>query len=86
MSALIEGIVAGLKSGQELEQLHTKTSAYYDALSAAAISEDAAWGQLGEAALGLDQPETVQSEARHTETQSGAMNQQKKPDSVPAER
>ena len=54
MSALIESIVADLKSRNEIEQLSVQTSAYYDSLSPAQISDDAAWGALGESALAQD--------------------------------
>jgi hypothetical protein len=67
ISALLEGILADVRGGDEMEQLNAKVSAYYDSLSDAQVREDAARGQAGESALAgteieSDQPRLAQGE------------------------
>jgi hypothetical protein len=64
---LLEGILADLRGGDEMEQLNAKVSTYYDSLSDAQVRDDAAWGQFGESALAgteieSDQPRLTQRE------------------------
>jgi hypothetical protein len=59
MSALFEKIIAELQGKTEMERLDAKIRAYYDALPEAAIKEESAWGELGEAALALEVEQDV---------------------------
>jgi hypothetical protein len=54
MSALFETMVADLKGKAEMEQLDAKFKAYYDTLPEQAMTEESAWGALGESALPSD--------------------------------
>ena len=51
VSTVMERMIESARRAEELEQLNSGISAYYDALPDTGVTEDAAWGQLG--AVGL---------------------------------
>jgi hypothetical protein len=51
VSTVMERIIESARHAEELKQLNSGISAFYDALPDAAVTEDAAWGQLGAAGL-----------------------------------
>jgi hypothetical protein len=50
-STVMEGMIETTRRAQELKQLNTDISAFYDALPDAADLEDRTWGQVGAAGL-----------------------------------
>jgi len=66
VSTVMERMIESARRAEELKQLSSSISAYYDALPDAGVTEDAAWGQLGAAGLAA----FVESEG--DETISGA--------------
>jgi hypothetical protein len=51
VSTVMERMIEAARRAEELKQLNSGISAYYDALPDAGVTEDAAWGQLGAAGL-----------------------------------
>jgi hypothetical protein len=51
VSTVMERMIETTRRVQELKQLNTDISAFYDALPDAAVQEDAAWGQVGATGL-----------------------------------
>jgi hypothetical protein len=51
VSTVMERMIESARRAEELKQLNSSISAYYDALPDAGMTEDAAWGQLGAAGL-----------------------------------
>ena len=51
VSTVMERMIESVRRAEELKQLNSDISAFYDALPEAAVTEDAAWGQLGAAGL-----------------------------------
>jgi hypothetical protein len=51
VSTVMERMIESVRRAEELKQLTSGISAFYDALPDAAVTEDAAWGQLGTAGL-----------------------------------
>jgi hypothetical protein len=51
VSTVMERLIESARRAEELKQLNSGISAYYDALSDTGVTEDAAWGQLGAAGL-----------------------------------
>ncbi|MGB2665879.1 MAG: hypothetical protein WAK48_17890 [Candidatus Acidiferrum sp.] len=51
VSTVMERMIESARRAEELKQLNSDISAFYDALPEAAMTEDAAWGQLGAAGL-----------------------------------
>jgi hypothetical protein len=51
VSTVMERIIESARRAEELKQLNSCISAFYDALPEAAVTEDAAWGQLGASGL-----------------------------------
>jgi hypothetical protein len=51
VSTVMERLIESARRAEELKQLNSGISAYYDALPDAGLAEDAAWGQLGAAGL-----------------------------------
>src|ERR1700719_5065135 len=47
VSTVMERLIESARRAEELKQLNSDISAYYDALPDAGVTEDAAWGQLG---------------------------------------
>jgi hypothetical protein len=62
VSTVMERMIESVRRAEELKQLTSGISAYYDALPDAGVTEDAAWGQLGAAGLAA----FVESEADET--------------------
>lgn len=51
VSTVMERMIESARRAEELKQLNSGISAYYDALPDAGVTEDTAWGQLGAAGL-----------------------------------
>jgi hypothetical protein len=51
VSTVVERMIETTRRAQELKQLNADISAFYDALPAAAVLEDATWGQVGATGL-----------------------------------
>ena len=51
VSTVMDRMIESVRRAEELKQLNAGISAFYDALPDAAVTEDAAWGQLGAAGL-----------------------------------
>jgi hypothetical protein len=51
VSTVVERMIETTRRAQELKQLNTDISAFYDALPDAAVLEDRTWGQVGVAGL-----------------------------------
>jgi hypothetical protein len=51
VSTVMERMIETTRRAQELKQLNTDISAFYDALPDAAVLEDGTWGQVGAAGL-----------------------------------
>jgi len=47
----VERMIESVRRSEELKQLNSSISAFYDELPEPAVAEDAAWGQLGAAGL-----------------------------------
>jgi hypothetical protein len=58
----MDRMIESVRRAEELKQLNAGISAFYDALPDAAVTEDAAWGQLGAAGL----TSLVESEGEET--------------------
>jgi hypothetical protein len=51
VSTILERMIESVRRSEELKQLNSSISAFYDELPEPAVAEDAAWGQLGAAGL-----------------------------------
>jgi len=66
VSTVMERIIESARRAEELKQLNSGMSAFYDALPDAAVTEDTAWGQLGATGLAT----LVESEGDETASEA----------------
>ena len=67
VSTIMERMIETTRRAQELKQLNTDISAFYDALPDAVVQEDASWGQVGAAGLAA----LVESETDEVTSEAG---------------